>query len=56
MKDRKLMLMGLDCAPPALIFDRMRGELPNLEALMGTGLYGPLRSTLPPITIPAWLV
>ena len=50
------MLMGLDCAPPALIFDRMRGELPNLEALMGTGLYGPLRSSLPPSTIPAWLV
>ncbi len=56
MSSRKLMLMGLDCAPPALIFDRMRGELPNLEAMMDSGLYGPLRSTIPPITIPAWLV
>jgi predicted AlkP superfamily phosphohydrolase/phosphomutase len=50
------MLMGLDAAPPALIFDRLRGELPNIESLMGSGLYGPLRSTIPPITIPAWLV
>ena len=32
MVDRKLMLMGLDCAPPALVFDRMRGDLPNLES------------------------
>ncbi|NOQ54251.1 MAG: nucleotide pyrophosphatase [Thermoplasmata archaeon] len=56
MARRKLMLMGLDCAPPAIIFDRMKGDLPNLEAMMGTGLYGPLRSTIPPITIPAWLV
>ena len=56
MTGNKLMLMGLDCAPPALVFDKLKGELPNLEAMMRDGLYGPLRSTIPPITIPAWLV
>ena len=56
MTGNKLMLMGLDCAPPALVFDKLKGEIPNLEALMRDGLYGPLRSSIPPITIPAWLV
>jgi predicted AlkP superfamily phosphohydrolase/phosphomutase len=30
------------------------GELPNIARLMETGTHGPLRSTLPPWTFPAW--
>jgi len=46
--------MGLDCAEPGLVFDQWRTDLPNLSAMMDQGLYGPLRSTIPPITVPAW--
>jgi predicted AlkP superfamily phosphohydrolase/phosphomutase len=31
-----------------------RGCLPNLKALARTGAWGPMRSTLPPLTPPAW--
>ncbi len=51
----KVCVIGLDCAPPELIFDRWRNELPNLSRLMDSGIYGPLESTIPPITVPAWM-
>jgi len=50
----KVLVIGLDCAEPSLVFDQWRGELPHLSDLMAKGLYGPLTSTIPPITIPAW--
>lgn len=50
------MLIGLDCAAPELVFDRWRDELPNLKRLCAGGVYGPLRSCDPPITVPAWSV
>lgn len=50
----KLLILGLDCAAPQLVFDRWREDLPNLKALMDKGVYAPLRSTVPPITVPAW--
>ena len=52
----KVVVIGLDCAEPTLVFDRFRGRLPNLERLMARGAYGPLRSCDPPITVPAWSV
>jgi predicted AlkP superfamily phosphohydrolase/phosphomutase len=51
---RRVLVIGLDCAPPALVFDRLRRHLPNLSALMRRGAWGPLRSSVPPITLPAW--
>lgn len=48
------MVIGLDCAPPALVFDRLARSMPNVSALMRRGAFGPLRSTTPPITMPAW--
>ena len=48
------MLIGLDCVPPALAFDRYRAELPCLSALIERGAHARLRSTFPPITVPAW--
>jgi len=50
----KMMVIGLDCAAPALAFDRYRDTMPNLSRLMAGGTWGPLRSSEPPITVPAW--
>jgi len=49
----KLLVMGLDCAAPELLFGDE--ELVNLRRLMEVGCYGPLESVIPPITIPAWM-
>ena len=56
MGKRKLMIMGLDSAPPELVFDKFRDELPNIRGLMERGVYARMRSSDPPITIPAWMV
>jgi predicted AlkP superfamily phosphohydrolase/phosphomutase len=50
----KLLIVGLDSAAPALIFDRWRAEMPTLSGLMARGAYGRMLSTNPPITVPAW--
>lgn len=51
----KLMVIGLDCADPALVFNRWRADLPNISRLVDAGICGPLRSVTPPITVPAWM-
>ena len=53
---RRVMVIGLDCAAPELIFDRWLDDLPNLKSICQSGLHGPLRSCDPPITVPAWSV
>ena len=53
-KETKVAIIGLDCATPQLVFDRYRDELPNISRLMAEGRWGPLESTHPPITVPAW--
>ena len=50
----RLVVIGLDCLTPQLAFGAWLGELPNLKAILADGVGGPLRSTLPPITVPAW--
>jgi predicted AlkP superfamily phosphohydrolase/phosphomutase len=50
----RALVIGLDCAPPQLVFERWRDELPTLHSLMERGRYGVLRSCDPPITVPAW--
>ncbi len=55
MKEAKVCLIGLDCAAPELVFERWRDDLPNLDRLMRQGVWGPLESTIPPITVPAWM-
>lgn len=52
----KVMVVGLDCAAPALMFDKLKDHLPNITKMTENGIYGKLRSTDPPITIPAWMV
>ena len=42
-KHPKVVVIGLDCAEPQLVFDRFKGRLPNLEKLMARGVWGPQR-------------
>jgi predicted AlkP superfamily phosphohydrolase/phosphomutase len=50
----RVMLIGLDCVPPSLAFDAFAGDMPVLSSLRARGTSGPLRSCVPPITVPAW--
>lgn len=54
--DRKVMVIGLDCAAPELVFDQFRDELPTLRELYCNGVWGHLESCVPAITVPAWSV
>jgi len=51
---RKVFVIGLDCAPPELVFEQWRSELPNLGRLMDRGMRCNFRSAIPCITVPAW--
>ena len=53
---RKLLVIGLDAAPPRLLYEELVGELPTLGALIEEGARYQLKSCHPPITIPAWAV
>jgi predicted AlkP superfamily phosphohydrolase/phosphomutase len=55
-KKNKLVVIGLDCASPCLLFHRYPGLLPNLERLREGGWWGEVESCIPPITVPAWMV
>lgn len=54
MPSPRALVIGLDCAAPALVFERYRDAMPHVSALMDRGTWGPLRSSAPPITVPAW--
>lgn len=51
----RLAIIGLDCATPQLVFDKWLDALPNIKSLVESGAHGKLRSTVPPITVPAWM-
>ena len=53
---RKVLIIGLDCAAPELVFEKFLDELPNLRKMLGHGVHGRLKTCIPPITIPAWMV
>ncbi len=53
-KSRKVLVIGLDCAEPSLVFEKWVDELPTLKYLMMNGAYGRLTSSIPCITVPAW--
>lgn len=51
----KVLVMGLDGMPPHLLkWLVAEGHMPNVARLMDAGSYGPLKSTIPPITPTAW--
>ena len=49
----KILVLGLDCAAPALLFGDER--LTNFRRLMEMGCWGRMESVIPPITVPAWM-
>ena len=49
----KILVIGLDCAAPEVLFSDE--ALGNVRRLMGNGCYGRLESIIPPITVPAWM-
>ncbi len=51
---KKVLVIGLDCAPPELVFEQWREELPNFRRVMDDGVWGKLESCIPAITVPAW--
>ena len=60
-RKRKVLVVGLDCAPPSVLFKTggeeslgLKDQLPNLSRLIDEGIYGPLSSSIPCITVPAW--
>jgi len=53
-KRRRVVVIGLDCAAPELVFGRYLSSMPNVARLMDQGTWGPMRSSEPPITVPAW--
>ncbi|MDX2078330.1 MAG: alkaline phosphatase family protein [bacterium] len=53
-KEARVLVIGLDCASPSLIFDQFHAELPHFSRLMANGTWGQLESSTPCITVPAW--
>ena len=51
----KVLIIGLDCFDPVLVFERWLEQLPTFKSLMEGGFYGRLESTIPAITVPAWM-
>jgi predicted AlkP superfamily phosphohydrolase/phosphomutase len=56
MPKTRVVVIGLDCVPPELLFDQFADDLPNITHLRENGVYARLKSADPPITIPAWMV
>jgi predicted AlkP superfamily phosphohydrolase/phosphomutase len=50
----RVVVIGLDCATPQLLFRDLAAEAPNLNKLASDGMFGDLASITPPITVPAW--
>jgi predicted AlkP superfamily phosphohydrolase/phosphomutase len=51
----RVLILGLDGATWQVLEPWARaGRLPHLARLMARGAWGPLRSTVPPLTLPAW--
>ncbi|MFX1470482.1 MAG: alkaline phosphatase family protein, partial [Promethearchaeota archaeon] len=53
---KKLVVIGLDSAPPKALFKDFLNDCPNIKKMLEQGVYGKLRTCDPPITIPAWMV
>ena len=51
---QKVIVLGLDCATPQLIFGTLADAMPFVTNLRTRGVWGKLRSVVPPITVPAW--
>jgi predicted AlkP superfamily phosphohydrolase/phosphomutase len=54
IRKKKVLVIGLDCAVPELVFEQWREVLPNMGRVMDNGVWGRLESCIPAITVPAW--
>ncbi len=52
----KMLIIGLDSTPPSILYEGLGRELENLSSIVHEGSRYILRSSHPPITIPAWAV
>jgi predicted AlkP superfamily phosphohydrolase/phosphomutase len=52
---RKILVIGLDSAPAEIVFG-LREKFPVMNEMLTKSIYGKMRSSDPPITIPAWMV
>lgn len=53
---RRVLVLGLDGATLKILEPMAKeGRIPTLSRLMEGGAYGVLESTIPPVTIPAWV-
>ena len=48
-----MLVIGLDAAEPSLI-QKWKDDLPNLSRIMREGVCGRMRSSDPPLSVPAW--
>lgn len=48
-------MIGIDSAPPELIFGELRADLPVISGLLERSLWGQIESCIPAITVPAWM-
>jgi predicted AlkP superfamily phosphohydrolase/phosphomutase len=55
MDVKKVFVIGMDSAPPELLFGEFIDSLPNIKRLVSSSIHGAMRSTIPAITIPAWM-
>ncbi|MBC7869570.1 MAG: alkaline phosphatase family protein, partial [Chitinophagaceae bacterium] len=53
-KAARVLVLGLDCADPHLVFEQFKEDLPTLSKLATQGTWGRLESAVPCITVPAW--
>jgi predicted AlkP superfamily phosphohydrolase/phosphomutase len=51
----RVVVIGLDSVPPALAFGLYADAMPFLSRMREDGAWGALRSTDPPVTVPAWV-
>ena len=51
---QKVLVIGLDGTPASCLFSEMAAHFPNIDRLARGGYFGILRSSDPPITVPAW--
>ena len=55
MKNNKVLIIGLDGGTFTILNPWMdQGHLPTLRRIRDEGVWGPLRSSIPPVTVPAW--
>ena len=50
----KVLVLGIDGAPPEYFFDKWLEELPNIKRLIKEGCYAELNSTIPNLSAVAW--